>query len=114
LAAPSVSRQGFSSSRRRASSNLNLPNEDSRTVDLEDSNLFALNRFSGYDRFEDSSRLTLGVDYALYRSRIFRLRSVFGQSFRIDSRPPFCPMEPAYLAGVGFCRAHDCALQGFS
>jgi LPS-assembly protein len=46
--------------------NLTLPNEDSRTVDLEDSNLFALNRFSGYDRFEDSSRLTVGVNYALY------------------------------------------------
>ncbi len=46
--------------------NLAVPNEDARAVDLEDSNLFALNRFPGYDRFEDSTRFTWGVDYALY------------------------------------------------
>ena len=34
--------------------NLDIPNEDARSVDLEDSNLFALNRFPGYDRWEDS------------------------------------------------------------
>lgn len=71
-------------------SNLDLPNEDARTVDLEDSNLFALNRFSGYDRFEDSSRLTVGVDYALSLKN-FSLESVFGQSFRIDSSPTLLP-----------------------
>lgn len=71
-------------------SNINLPNEDARTVDLEDSNLFALNRFSGYDRFEDSSRLTVGVDYAL-SLKDFSLESVFGQSFRIDNRPTLLP-----------------------
>jgi LPS-assembly protein len=70
--------------------NLTLPNEDSRTVDLEDSNLFALNRFSGYDRFEDSSRLTVGVDYAL-PLKDFSLENVFGQSFRIDSRSTLLP-----------------------
>ena len=38
---------------RRRPSNLEIPNEDARSVDLEDSNLFALNRFPGYDRWED-------------------------------------------------------------
>src|SRR5690606_34332528 len=33
--------------------NLAIPNEDARAIDLEDSNLFALNRFPGYDRIED-------------------------------------------------------------
>ncbi|MBA4767474.1 MAG: LPS-assembly protein LptD, partial [Porphyrobacter sp.] len=33
--------------------NLAVPNEDARAIDLEDSNLFALNRFPGYDRVED-------------------------------------------------------------
>ena len=33
--------------------NLAVPNEDARAIDLEDSNLFALNRFPGYDRIED-------------------------------------------------------------
>src|SRR3546814_3818784 len=38
--------------------NLSVPNEDARAVELEDSNLFALNRFPGYDRLEDSTRIT--------------------------------------------------------
>ena len=41
--------------------NLDIPNEDARAIDLEDSNLFALNRFPGYDRWEDGSRITYGA-----------------------------------------------------
>ena len=50
--------------------NLDIPNEDARAVDLEDSNLFALNRFPGYDRWEDGSRVTYGVDWALDRPNL--------------------------------------------
>ena len=42
--------------------NLDVPNEDARAIDLEDSNLFALNRFPGYDRVEDGARITWGID----------------------------------------------------
>ena len=50
--------------------NLDIPNEDARSVDLEDSNLFALNRFPGYDRWEDASRVTYGVDWSLERPNL--------------------------------------------
>ena len=70
--------------------NLAVPNEDARAVDLEDSNLFALNRFPGYDRFEDSTRFTWGVDYALYLPG-FSLDANIGQSYRISSRPTLFP-----------------------
>src|SRR3546814_16823970 len=40
-----------------------IPNEDARAVDLEDSNLFALNRFPGYDRWEDGTRVTYGAEW---------------------------------------------------
>jgi LPS-assembly protein len=70
--------------------NLSVPNEDARAVDLEDSNLFALNRFPGYDRFEDSTRFTWGVDYALYLPGISVDANV-GQSYRITSRPTLFP-----------------------
>ena len=70
--------------------NLSIPNEDARAVDLEDSNLFALNRFSGYDRFEDSTRFTYGVDYALDLPG-FSLESTVGQSYRVDERPSILP-----------------------
>lgn len=70
--------------------NLSLPNEDARAVDLEDSNLFALNRFPGYDRFEDSTRLTLGIDYR-YDRPFFSLEATVGQSYRLNSRETILP-----------------------
>ena len=70
--------------------NLEVPNEDARAVDLEDSNLFALNRFPGYDRFEDSTRFTWGLDYALYLPG-FSIDANIGQSYRISSRPTLFP-----------------------
>ncbi len=61
--------------------NLAVPNEDSRAIDLEDSNLFALNRFPGYDRVEDGVRLTYGLDWELQRPD-WRVKTTLGQSYR--------------------------------
>ncbi|WP_300974215.1 LPS assembly protein LptD [Sphingomonas sp. LHG3406-1] len=63
--------------------NISLPNEDSRSVDLEDSNLFALNRFPGYDRWEDGSRITYGLDWNLDRPG-WAVSSNVGQSYRLN------------------------------
>ncbi|WP_298671387.1 LPS assembly protein LptD [uncultured Sphingomonas sp.] len=70
--------------------NLDVPNEDARAVDLEDSNLFALNRFAGYDRWEDSSRATYGAEWALTLPG-FTLSTVIGQSYRLSDRPSILP-----------------------
>lgn len=70
--------------------NLDIPNEDSRAVDLEDSNLFALNRFPGYDRFEDSTRFTYGLDYALNVPGV-AINATIGQSYRLSARPSILP-----------------------
>lgn len=70
--------------------NLSIPNEDSRAIDLEDSNLFALNRFPGYDRVEGGVRLTYGVDWELLRPG-WRLKTNVGQSYRFDSRRDILP-----------------------
>jgi LPS-assembly protein len=71
--------------------NLSIPNEDSRSIDLDDSNLFAINRFSGYDRWEDGSRVTYGLQYALERPR-FSIDSVIGQSYRLTRSPSLFPI----------------------
>jgi LPS-assembly protein len=63
--------------------NLSIPNEDSRAIDLEDTNLFALNRFPGYDRWEDGTRATYGLEYALDLPH-FSLRSEIGQTYRFS------------------------------
>lgn len=70
--------------------NLAIPNEDARAVDLEDSNLFALNRFPGYDRWEDGTRVTYGVDYAFDAPRIALTANV-GQSYRLTAKPTLFP-----------------------
>ncbi|MFN3943980.1 MAG: LPS-assembly protein LptD [Allosphingosinicella sp.] len=70
--------------------NMDIPNEDARAVDLEDSNLFALNRFPGYDRWEDGVRLTYGADWALDLPGI-SFRSTVGQSYRLNRRPTILP-----------------------
>ncbi|WP_246166492.1 LPS-assembly protein LptD [Sphingomonas sinipercae] len=70
--------------------NLAIPNEDARSVDLEDSNLFALNRFPGYDRWEDGSRVTYGVDW-MYDRPSLSISSTIGQSYRITRRAGIFP-----------------------
>jgi LPS-assembly protein len=62
--------------------NLDIPNEDARAVDLEDSNLFALNRFPGYDRWEAGTRVTYGVDYA-FDAPGWVVTANVGQSYRL-------------------------------
>ena len=70
--------------------NLDIPNEDARSVDLEDSNLFALNRFPGYDRWEDASRVTYGFDWALERKNV-SIQSTIGQSYRLLNKVGIFP-----------------------
>jgi LPS-assembly protein len=70
--------------------NITLPNEDSRAVDLDDTNLFSLNRFAGYDRFEDSSRATYGGEWAFDLPGISFTTNV-GQSYRLSTRPTILP-----------------------
>ncbi|HZU52204.1 MAG TPA: LPS assembly protein LptD, partial [Sphingomicrobium sp.] len=70
--------------------NLDIPNEDARAIELEDSNLFALNRFPGYDRWEDASRITYGFDWSLERKNL-SIESNIGQSFRFGRLPEIFP-----------------------
>ncbi len=70
--------------------NMDIPNEDARSVDLEDSNLFALNRFPGHDRWEDGLRLTYGADWAVDLPGI-SVRSNIGQSYRLGNQETIFP-----------------------
>ena len=70
--------------------NLAVPNEDARAIDLEDSNLFALNRFPGYDRIEDGVRFTYGLDWQFDRPG-WRIATTIGQSYRLTRDPTLLP-----------------------
>jgi LPS-assembly protein len=70
--------------------NMDIPNEDSRSIDLEDTNIFALNRFAGYDRWEDGSRVTYGVGWAFDRPQ-WSVQADVGQSYRLTREPSLFP-----------------------
>jgi LPS-assembly protein len=70
--------------------NLAIPDEDARAIDLEDSNLFALNRFPGYDRVEDGARVTYGADWQLDFPG-WRIKTTIGQSYRLSREPALFP-----------------------
>ncbi|MES2301730.1 MAG: LPS assembly protein LptD [Pseudomonadota bacterium] len=70
--------------------NFEIPNEDSRSVDLEDTNLFALNRFPGHDRIEDGVRFTYGFDWNYQRPGL-RIATTIGQSYRLSSQSSILP-----------------------
>ena len=70
--------------------NIAIPDEDSRAVDLDDTDLFALNRFSGYDRWEDSSRVTYGAEWSYTRPKL-EVQANVGQSYRLSEEPTILP-----------------------
>ena len=70
--------------------NADIPNEDARAIDLEDSNLFALNRFSGYDRWEGGTRVTYGFDWRWQRPGLL-VTGQMGQSYRLSDRTNIFP-----------------------
>ncbi|WP_067736351.1 LPS-assembly protein LptD [Novosphingobium naphthalenivorans] len=70
--------------------NLAVPNEDSRAIELETSNLFSLNRFPGYDRIEDGVRFTYGFDWKFEAPR-WRIMTTLGQSVRLNDKPTLLP-----------------------
>jgi LPS-assembly protein len=69
---------------------LDIPNEDSRSIDLDETNLFSLNRFTGFDRYEGGSRITYGVRYTLDSGRL-RVDTQIGQSYRFDAQSTAFP-----------------------
>lgn len=80
-----------------ATANVGIPNEDSRAIDLEDSNLFALNRFPGHDRWEGGARITYGAEWRWSGPGI-AIEAQAGQSYRLDGRADLFP-EGTGLSG---------------
>jgi LPS-assembly protein len=66
-----------------------LPNEDSRSVEFDDTNLFRLNRFSGLDRVETGQRVNYGLNAIVSRATGGRFTAFVGQSYRLQSETTF-------------------------
>lgn len=60
-----------------------FPNEDSQSLMFDDSNLFSISKFSGYDRVEGGSRANLGVTYTAQFNQGGYFNALFGQSYNL-------------------------------
>ncbi len=66
-----------------------LPNEDAQSLIFDDSNLFKVDKFSGWDRSEGGSRLNAGVQYTAQFNRAGSLNVLFGQSYQLFGKNSF-------------------------
>ncbi len=66
-----------------------IPNEDSLSVEFDDTNLFSLNRFPGRDRVDTGTRFTYGLKWSGLSERGGFTSAFVGQSYRVKSNSDF-------------------------
>jgi LPS-assembly protein len=60
-----------------------LPNEDAQSLVFDASNLFSVDKFSGYDREEGGGRANVGVQLTTQFDRGGSVKVLFGQSYQL-------------------------------
>jgi LPS-assembly protein len=60
-----------------------LPNEDAQSMVFDASNLFSVDKFSGYDRVEGGGRANAGVQATTQFDRGGSINALFGQSYQL-------------------------------
>jgi LPS-assembly protein len=60
-----------------------LPNEDAQSLIFDDSNLFKIDKFSGWDRIEGGSRANVGVEYTAQVNGAGFFNVLVGQSYQL-------------------------------
>jgi len=75
--------------RPKAAQSGQFPNEDAQSLIFDDSNLFAWDKFSGYDRVEDGSRINTGFQYSLTTNGGGYYNALFGQSYAFGGTNPY-------------------------
>lgn len=60
-----------------------LPNEDSQSLLFDDTNLFKVDKFAGFDRIEGGGRANVGIQYTAQFNRAGTFNVLFGQSYQL-------------------------------
>lgn len=60
-----------------------FPNEDAQSLVFDDSNLFRVDKFSGWDRVEGGGRANVGIQYTAQIDRGGFVNALFGQSYHL-------------------------------
>ena len=74
-----------------------LVNEDSQSLVFDDTNLFALSKYSGYDRFEGGLRANYGAQYTARFDRGGYGNLMFGQSYQMAGRNSYANPDAANI-----------------
>lgn len=77
-----------------------LPNEDSQSLIFDDSNLFKVDKFAGWDRIEGGGRANVGVQYTAQFNRGGFINALFGQSYQLFGTNSFA-VGDATNTGLG-------------
>jgi LPS-assembly protein len=65
------------------------PNEDAQSLIFDDSNLFKIDKFSGWDRVEGGGRANYGVEYTMQFNQGGFVNALFGQSYQLFGENSF-------------------------
>jgi LPS-assembly protein len=78
-----------------------LPNEDAQSLVYDASNLFSVDKFSGYDRVEGGGRANVGVQSTTQFDRGGSVNMLFGQSYQLFGLNSFAvrPRKPTTSPG---------------
>jgi LPS-assembly protein len=71
-----------------------LPNEDAQSLVFDDTNLFKVDKFSGYDREEGGGRANAGIQYTAQFNRYGYFNALFGQSYQLFGTNSFAQPDP--------------------
>jgi LPS-assembly protein len=66
-----------------------FPNEDAQSLVFDDTNLFAIDKYSGYDRVEGGTRANVGLQYTANIHRYGMVNMLFGQSYHLAGKNSF-------------------------
>ncbi len=65
------------------------PNEDAQSLIFDDTNLFKVDKFSGYDRVEGGGRANAGAQYTAQFNQGGTIGAMFGQSYQLFGQNSF-------------------------
>jgi LPS-assembly protein len=72
-----------------------LPNEDAQSLIFDDTNLFKVDKFAGWDRTEGGGRANVGVQYTAQFNRGGFVNALFGQSYQLFGTNSFAAGDSA-------------------
>jgi LPS-assembly protein len=71
-----------------------FPNEDAQSLTFDDSNLFRVDKFSGWDRVEGGGRANYGVNYTAQFDKGGFVNVLFGQSYQLFGLNSYAQPSP--------------------